>query len=80
VVIGLDVERDISELERLDLPPLSVEHIDSVLVPKYKSAGFEIFERGIIAPSEWPGLQTSWAKRLKGNQSRALIYLIARVC
>jgi 16S rRNA (adenine(1408)-N(1))-methyltransferase len=80
VVIGLDPERDISELERLEIPSLSLEQIDSVLVPKYKSAGFEIFERGLIAPSEWPGLQTSWAKRLKGNKSRALIYLVARVC
>lgn len=80
VVIGVDVERDISEIERLELPPLTIEHIDSVLVPKYKVAGFEIFERGMIAPSEWPGLQTSWAKRLQGNKSRALIYLIARVC
>ena len=80
VVIGLDPERDVTELERLGIPPLSLEHIDSALAPKYRSAGFEIFERGLIAPSEWPGLQTSWAKRLKGNKSRALIYLVARVC
>lgn len=80
VVIGLDPERDATELERLEIPPLSLEHIDSALAPKYRRAGFEIFERGLIAPSKWPGLQTSWAKRLKGNKGRALIYLMARAC
>lgn len=80
VVIGFDPERDSSEIARLELPVLSLEHIDSVLAPEYRRAGFEIFERGIIASSEWPEFQTSWAKRLKGNTSRALIYLIARAC
>jgi 16S rRNA (adenine(1408)-N(1))-methyltransferase len=80
IVIGFDPERDSSEIARLALPPLSLEHIDSVLAPEYRSAGFEIFERGIIASSEWPEFQTSWAKRLKGNTSRALVYIIARAC
>jgi 16S rRNA (adenine(1408)-N(1))-methyltransferase len=80
VVIGFDPERDTTEIARLELPALSLEHIDSVLATEYRSAGFEIFERGIIAPSEWPEFQTSWAKRLKGNTSRSLIYLIARAC
>jgi 16S rRNA (adenine(1408)-N(1))-methyltransferase len=78
VVIGFDAARDRSEIERLGLPPLSIQHIDSVLSPLYKSAGFEICERGVILPSEWPQLKTSWAKRLKGNTSRSLVYIIAR--
>ncbi|MGB9179234.1 MAG: methyltransferase domain-containing protein [Pyrinomonadaceae bacterium] len=80
VVIGLDPERDRSEIERLGLPSLSIEYIDSTLAPAYRSAGFEILERGAILPSEWPELQTSWAKRLKGNTSRPLLYIIARAC
>jgi 16S rRNA (adenine(1408)-N(1))-methyltransferase len=78
IVIGLDPERDRSELARLNLPPLTTEHVDSLLVPQYNSAGFEICERGIIFPSEWPELHTSWAKRLKGNAARSLLYIIAR--
>ena len=78
VVIGLDPERDQSEIERLDLTPLSLEFIDSVLVPNYAAAGFEITERGILAASEWPEFDTSWAKRLKGNERRPITYLIAR--
>jgi 16S rRNA (adenine(1408)-N(1))-methyltransferase len=78
VVIGLDPERDRSELERLGLPLLSLTYIDSVLLHKYADAGFEIFERGMMSASEWPMLKTSWAKRLQGNTRRSLIYFIAR--
>jgi 16S rRNA (adenine(1408)-N(1))-methyltransferase len=78
VVIGLDAERDRTEIERLELRPLTIEHIDSVLAPHYRSAGFEICERGTISAAKWPELHTSWAKRLKGNTSRALVYIIAR--
>jgi 16S rRNA (adenine(1408)-N(1))-methyltransferase len=78
VIIGLDPERDRSEIERLGLPAMSVEYIDSELVPHYRSAGFEILERGLLAPAEWPEIQTSWAKRLRGNAGRSVVYIIAR--
>lgn len=78
VVIGLDPLRDRTEIERLGLPPLSLTHIDSVLLPKYADAGFEIIERGMLSASDWGNLHTSWAKRLQGNVNRSLLYLIAR--
>ena len=49
IVIGLDPERDQTEIERLGLTPLSIEFIDQQLAPKYHAAGFETIERGIIA-------------------------------
>jgi 16S rRNA (adenine(1408)-N(1))-methyltransferase len=78
VVIGIDPVRDKSELERLIVQPLTLEVVDAVLVSNYAAAGFEIIERGIIAASEWPALETSWAKRLQGNEQRPITYLIAR--
>lgn len=78
VIIGLDPSRDRSEIERLCLPALSADYVDSVLLPKYRDAGFEIFERGELSPAEWRALHTSWAKRLQGNQNRSVIYFIAR--
>ena len=78
VVIGLDPVRDKSEIERLGLTPLTLEVIDTMLVPKYAEAGFEITERGIISDSAWAKLETSWAKRLQGNEQRSVVYLIAR--
>ena len=78
VVIGIDPVRDKSELERLGVQPLTLEVIDSALVSNYAAAGFEIIERGIIAASEWPAFETSWAKRLQGKEQRPITYLIAR--
>ena len=77
VVIGVDAARDRSELERLELPPVTLDHITSVLVPKYAAAGFEIKEKGDLAAHEWPDLQSSWARRLRGNEQRRVVYFIA---
>lgn len=78
VVVGLDPERDQTEIERLGLTPLSIEFIDQQLALNYRSAGFETIERGIIPAAEWPEFNTSWAKRLQGNEQRHIMYLIAR--
>ena len=78
VVIGIDPERDRSEMERLGIQPPTISAIDSVLVVKYKEAGFEVIERGVLPASEWIKLETTWAKRLRGGSSRTVLYIIAR--
>ena len=78
IILGLDPERDRTEIERLGIPHISIEHVDNTLAPLYRSAGFEITERGTSLPSDWPELKTSWAKRLKGRANRRLVYIIAR--
>lgn len=79
LVIAIDPERDRSEIERLGLSPLSLEFVDKTLTPQYASAGFQITERGVLDSSAWSNLNTSWAKRLHGNEHRSIVYLIARV-
>lgn len=78
VVLGLDPARDQTEIERLGLTPLTLEFIDQQLTSRYLAAGFEVTERGIIAASEWPEFNTSWAKRLHHNDQRPITYLICR--
>jgi len=78
VVLGLDPERDATEIDRLGLSTLTIESIDARLSPIYLQAGFEITERGILPASEWPEFKTSWAKKLRGNPNRSITYLIAR--
>jgi 16S rRNA (adenine(1408)-N(1))-methyltransferase len=78
IVIGFDPVRDVSELNRLEIPSLSLDYIDSVLAPRYEKSGFAIVERGVLPQSEWPKVQTSWARRLKGRAGRSLTYIIAR--
>jgi hypothetical protein len=78
IIIGLDPERDRSEIERLGLKLFSTDYVDQELNPRYQAAGFEILERGVLAESECATLQTSWAKRLRDNKARTLIYIIAQ--
>src|SRR5262245_9473194 len=77
VVMTLDPERDRAEIDRLGLSPLSLEFLETTLIPRYRAAGFDVVEYGSLPPTEWPQLQTSWAKRLRGA-ARPLTYLIAR--
>lgn len=76
VVIGMDPNRDRTELERLEIEPLSLAMIDAALAPRYLEAGFEILERRALSASDWAQLETSWAKRLRGAGGRS-VFLIA---
>lgn len=78
VILGLDPERDRTEMERLGLEPLSVAYIDSTLKPRYREAGFEVTERSMLPEEDWLRLQTSWAKRLRGGGRRSVFYIVAR--
>jgi 16S rRNA (adenine(1408)-N(1))-methyltransferase len=77
VVIGLDPDRDRSEIERLGLQHLSPEHIEHNLRPAYQAAGFDILESGVLTGAEWHGVKTSWARKLRGNEGRTVSYLVA---
>ncbi len=76
IVIGIDEERDKSEIERLKLPRLSPNYLENVLIPKYETAGFEILEKGILSFSDWSKLETSWVRKLQGGENRQVTYLI----
>lgn len=78
IIIGIDTERDRAEIERLELPKLSIEYFANKLIPKYEAAGFEVIEKGILNQSEWSRLETSWARKLQGNESRKVVYLMAK--
>jgi 16S rRNA (adenine(1408)-N(1))-methyltransferase len=78
VVFGLDPERDHSEMERLGLEPMSLATIDSALSPRYREAGFEILERRMLSAAHWAQLETSWAKRLRGDGGRSVFSVKAR--
>ena len=77
VIVGLDPERDRLEIQRLGLPALSLEYIDSVLTPRYKEAGFAVIQRGILSGSERTQVMTAWAKRLSGSD-RTVWRIVAR--
>jgi len=78
LTIALDVERDRSEILRLSLQPLSPNFLDGELRQRYLAARLEIIEHTSFQSTDWPGLTTSWAKRLGRRDRRQITYLIAR--
>lgn len=78
ILIGIDDVRDAGEARRLRLPPLTEEYLRATLSRLYGAAGFEVEDSGIIPASQWPHLETSWAKRLRHNDCRRLLFLVAR--
>jgi 16S rRNA (adenine(1408)-N(1))-methyltransferase len=78
IIIGIDERRDKSEIERLGLPVISAEYLETFLIPKYAAAGFEIVEKKILQPFEWSQIETSWARKLQTNDRRRCVCLIFR--
>lgn len=76
IVIGIDRERDKNEVERLGIPELTPVFLHSYLVPKYKTAGFDFLDCEMLTNVKWSRLETSWAKRLGGNENRSVWYLV----
>ena len=78
ILIGIDPKRDKSELQRLGVPDLSVEHVKQKLLTAYEANGFSVFEYNIIPSSRWPAIESSWARKLRHSPTRVLINLRAR--
>lgn len=76
IIIGVDPARDKAELERLGIPELTPVAIHSFLIPKYVAAGFEPVEARELNEAEWTQIETSWAKKLRGNTDRKGFMLI----
>lgn len=76
VVIGIDPELGKAEIERLGVPDLTPVLLHSYLVPKYRTAGFELLDHETLTGPEWSQLETSWARRLRGNTRRRVWYLL----
>jgi hypothetical protein len=78
LVIGIDPVRDLSEVERLGLPVLDETYIKGSLVPGYVAVGFSAVEHGVLTAEEWSKLETSWARKLGGNDRRSVRYFVFR--
>ncbi len=76
IVIGIDAERDATEIARHGIPSLDPSYIKDVLVPKYIFAGFSFVESGEMGGDDWPCIETSWAKKLQGGDNRKATFLV----
>lgn len=78
IIIGVDKQRDAGELARLDIAHISREFVETALITGYEKCGFRITEYGEYEAGDWPDICTTWAQRLRTNDKRTLIYLIAK--
>jgi 16S rRNA (adenine(1408)-N(1))-methyltransferase len=78
IVIGVESERDRSELERLNIPELTTTYFENTLAPRYNAAGFETVEIRQLSRDEWARIETSWARKLSSGSNRVVTMMIFR--
>lgn len=78
LIIGIDPDRDRTEIGRLDIPELSPVVLHSFLIPKYAAAGFEFIEARNLARDDWARIETSWARKLQGGPGREVTLVVFR--
>ena len=78
IVIGVEPERDRSELERLNIPELDPTYFENTLAPRYNAAGFETVEIRQLNRDEWARIETSWARKLSSGSNRVVTMMIFR--
>jgi 16S rRNA (adenine(1408)-N(1))-methyltransferase len=76
IVLGLDPERDHSEIERLALSQMTPAFLEGVLKHRYRSAGFDITEITALSNKQTSELHTTWARRLSFANGRSFIRII----
>lgn len=76
IIIGIDPDRDRTELERLEIPELTPVILHSFLIPRYIAAGFELVEARQLSRDEWSAIETSWAKKLQTGTGRTVLLLV----
>jgi 16S rRNA (adenine(1408)-N(1))-methyltransferase len=75
ITVGIDPNRDRTELERLGTPELDLAHFGGTLSALYLEAGLQMTECRELAAREWSRIQTSWARKLGGNDGRRVFRL-----
>ena len=70
ITIGIDPSRDRTELDRLDIPEISLNYLESALSGHYLHTRFRVIVIGELTSDEWEKIDTSWARKLGGNRER----------
>jgi len=73
--INSSVFEDAAYLERIGMPALDLERVDSELVHAYQAAGIRILERTMLAGEA--GMRSSWGQRLTVGSARGTLLIEA---
>lgn len=77
ITIGLELERDRHQWERLELPRISADYVNTLLDLRYRKTGFRVVAVDESSLSQRTELQTSWARRLQSGSGRSFIRIVA---
>ena len=77
VTLGLDLERDRFERERLALREITIDYIERLLSPRYLEAGLRIVRSEAVSAADLAQFQSSWAKRLQRGVNRSFFRIEA---
>ena len=76
VIVSLDEQKDRGEIERLKLPPLTLDYLAGALRDRYRTAGFALVGYDEITDSQ-RRFDSSWGRRLQDDPRRKVLYLKA---
>lgn len=75
ITIGIDPIRDQAEMERLGIPQIDIAYVERSPGHAYRESGLEMTEAREISMPEWSRIETSWARKLGGNDGRKVFRL-----
>jgi len=76
ITLGYHEQSEPSEIERLNLPELNENYINSNLVPIYKECGFELSSVEKIEKKDLKKIETTWSKKLSFGKDRDVFKLV----
>ena len=75
IIFGYYQEFEPSEIERLELPPLSKDYIENVIIPNLCANGFEYVSLQQIKKTDLKKIETTWSKKLSFGKIREIFKL-----
>jgi 16S rRNA (adenine(1408)-N(1))-methyltransferase len=78
ITLGTDPTRDRAELDRLGVPELDLAYFNGFLSAAYADSGLRMTDCRELAMSDWSSIETSWARRLGGNDGRRVYQMTFR--
>ncbi|MFC1755838.1 methyltransferase domain-containing protein [Patescibacteria group bacterium] len=76
ITVGYHEQSEPSETERLNLPDLNEDYINSGLAPVYKECGFELSNLEKIEKKDLKKIETTWSKKLSFGKDRDVFKLV----
>jgi len=70
---------EVGEIERRDLPALSLEYIDTILRDKFMTSGINVIDYGYLEESKLKSFGTLWSKRIYLSKDRQVYHIEAKV-